>query len=179
MKKNYIACLTLSLTLAACGGAEEKKPAEPSLEPQQTLASHQIEAGNYYLSAANLEAFGTDGSKIDPQNLQVAGTYTWAVESLGSDRYRATATGSVKLSNSNQTVAELNCRGSQDVFTFEVTSSKAVRNFKMVEAGCPQGVSSVATRQLTIESFDKSTFSLTIVTQEDGWRVIEEYIFKK
>ena len=76
-------------------------------------------------------------------------------------------------------MAELNCKGAQDVYVFDWTESGAIRNLRQTESGCPQGLEGVEARQMTVERLSATSFAYTFVNQNDGARIIESYVFKK
>jgi hypothetical protein len=155
---------------------QQATPDKPEANPK---SSARLGEGKYFISAGTVEAFDNAGNKIDPQTLQITGDYTWIVKSLGSEKYEVTATGSAKISSSNQVIAEVNCKGAQDVFAFTLLTSNALRELAIIESGCPQGIKAVGSQQMSINPVSDSTFVYTVASQEEGARVIESYTFRK
>lgn len=177
------------LALVGCGsdkdGGSSNAPAQqaPQLtEPKdgdEKPKSGTIEDGKYYLSSGSYEGSDTAGNKIDPQTLQIAGDYYWEMKHQSDDRYEVTATGRAKLSSDNNILAEVNCAGSQDVYSFEMISSGSLRNFAQLEAGCPQAAKLTSSQQMSIRSLNANAFEYTVVTQNDGVRIVETFVFRK
>lgn len=173
------------LVVTACGRNDEDQPAaaapvaETVAEPAPTPASTGIVSGKYFMTAGTVEAFDDAGNKLDPQQLQITGDYFWIVEDLGEKKLEVTASGSAKISNSNAVLTEINCRGAQDVYVFDVTASGALRNFQITESGCPQSLQGSAAQQRSLAKLGNDAFGYTIVNQAEGVRMIETYTFKK
>lgn len=185
------AILITGFALAGCGKDDDKgsdaprnnndgdvkKPGDEEKTPP--VDTSHIADGKYYLSAGTVEGFDTEGDKVGPHALQVTGDYFWIIKHIEGQKYEVTATGSAKISNSNNVVADLNCKGAQDVYVFDWTESGALRNLRQTETGCPQGLQSASAQQMSVERLSNNSFTYTVVTQEDGNRVIETYTFKK
>lgn len=184
---NKFKCIVITgitaFTLSACGG-DDKKNEAPAAAPQTPPAKPDdtpkgvVADGKFYLSAGSVEAFDNQGNKLDPQTLQITGDYTWSVEFLGENKYQITATGSTKINSQNQILAEVNCKGAQDIYVFELTESKAVRNLRTLESGCPGTFKPTASMQMTFEPLTEKSFIYNVTTQSDGLRIIESYTFK-
>ncbi|MCA2960268.1 MAG: hypothetical protein IOD12_08445 [Silvanigrellales bacterium] len=187
-------CLSSVVALNGCGSdssSNKDKAETPAPAPAKSgsgdgskkeaeAEAGRLSNGKYYLKAHSFEAFNNEGVKLDPQTSQVIGDYIWMLESTGGESYQLTMTGSVKLSNSNIVLAEFNCRGAQDVYTFEVTTSNALRNIKQVESGCPVGAKDFGSQQMQMEMAGKNSLVYTVASQtQDGVRVIETYTFSK
>ncbi len=163
----------LVLALSGCG-ASTAKDKKVEIFDTGTLSN-----GKYSLGSATIEYFGTDGSRLNTVTLQVTGQYFWSMAAQGEGKYELTATGNAKLLTNNQLVGEFICSGSRDVAHFELSDSNAVSNFRLTEAGCPQGISLQGATQLSIESLSANTFVFTIVEIADGYRAVATYTFNK
>jgi hypothetical protein len=192
MLRYTLLTLTFASAFFGCGtsstkSTDEKKPATRETKPEEdsdatkkpAVSASRIAEGKYFVSAASVEAFDNLGNKLDPQTLQITGEYTWVVRPLGEEKYEVTATGSAKFSNSNTILVEINCRGAQDVYTFTLLNSNVLRDVKVIESGCPQGLKDVSSMQMSLEPLGSSAFVYTVAQQSGGGRVIETYTFRK
>ena len=171
--------------LTACGTKHDSAPAAPKpTEPQPTAPHPTVDDkslvdGKYYLSAATLEASDAAGNSVPTQPLQVSGDYFWIAKHLDGTKYEMTMTGAAKISSSNELQVEINCKGAQDVYTFDWQESGALRNIHQTESGCPQGLQASDSQQMSIERLGPSGFAYTVVSNKDGTRLVETYTFKK
>jgi hypothetical protein len=88
-------------------------------------------------------------------------------------------TGNAKLSLNNTVVLEVNCTGAQDVYSWEVTSSSALRNVQVLEATCPTSTSFDSAVQRQMAPVGKNAFRFTVAENTDGARAITTYTFMK
>ena len=195
--KKLLALASLGLFAAALSGCGSDKQSDPAPAPapaskgdkgtadgdgkksQPAAGAARLSPGKYFLSAGSVEAFDSQGNKVDPQTLQVTGEYTWTLEAIGGESYQLTETGAAKISNSNQVLAEFNCRGARNVYTFELTSANAVRGLKQLEAGCPVAASGVSARQFTLEPLGANAIQYVEAQQNAGVRAIVTLTFQK
>lgn len=179
----FVAALSF---LTGCGGstssdddAPAPAPAPQQQEEQGPVDVPLIEDGKYYLSAGVVEAFDSQGNKLDPQTLQITGDYFWDMLYLKEGRYQITASGSTKISTENEILAEVNCVGARDVYIFELKEGNAIRNFRIQESGCPGNLKPVSSMQMSFEPLTSSSFIYTVTNTADGTRVVESFTFRK
>jgi hypothetical protein len=160
-------------------GQQTVPVSETKKDESDALDSGSVKDGKYYLSSGTFEGSDSYGNKIDKQTLQIAGDYFWRTKYQGEDQYEVIATGSAKLSSNNTVLAEVNCSGSQDVYAFDLVESGALRNFSQLESGCPQSAEFNASKQMSIRSLNGDAFEYTVVSQSEGVRITETYVFRK
>jgi len=188
-------CLATATTLGGCGSKDDNddKAAAPAPNPnanggatnpdgtkkQGEGEASKIGPGKYYLKAGTVEYFDTVGNQLAPQQMQITGDYFWIIEPQGGELYKASMTGVAKASLNNTTILDVNCKGAQDVYSFEITPTSALRNLKLLESGCPTTAQLDSAQQRQIEAVGKDSFIFTIAESEGGARAIVQYTFTK